>query len=487
MKVDEAMRLSELLQMGSLPPELDREVAGLALDSRRLRPGDAFVAVAGRRDHGLRHLEAALAAGAVAVLVEEAAETVTAPVPVVPVRGLRRRLGELAARLYQEPSEALQVVGVTGTNGKTSVAGFLAQALAAEGHVGHLGTLGEGLWGRLEPATNTTPDVFTVHRRLAEARDAGARFAVMEVSSHALDQERVAGVRFACAVFTNLSRDHLDYHGDMAAYGAAKARLFHELQPEAVVINRDDAFGARLCETVRAPLWDYRLGEGPARLRGRILQLDESGLALELALAQGRARVMTPLLGRFQAHNLTAAAAALLAMGMTLEEAAGRLNGVSAPPGRMEPFRGPGRPLVVVDYAHTPDALAAALVALRPHTRGRLWCVFGCGGERDEGKRPLMGRAAEQGADRVIVTDDNPRGEDPAAIAAQILAGMTGPEAATVIHDRAEAIAHAIGRAGADDVVLVAGKGHETTQQVGGRTLPHDDRAWVRTLLEGRA
>ncbi len=481
---DETMRLSELLQ-GGVPPEMDREVSGLALDSRRLRPGDAFVAVAGRRDHGLRHLDEALAAGAVAVLVDEAVETVAAPVPVVQVRGLRWRLGELATRLYQDPSEALQVVGVTGTNGKTSVAGFLAQALGADGPVGHLGTLGEGLWGRLEPARNTTPDVFTVHRRLAEARDAGARFAVMEVSSHALDQDRVAGVRFACAVFTNLSRDHLDYHRDMAAYGAAKARLFHDLAPRVAVINRDDAFGERLSGTVAAPVWDYRFSDGPARVRGRILRLDESGLSLELAVDRQRAQVTTALLGRFQAHNLAAAAAVLLALGMPLDEAARRLGGVSAPPGRMEPFRRPGRPLVVVDYAHTPDALSAALAALRPHTRGRLWCVFGCGGERDPGKRPLMGRCAEAGADRVIVTDDNPRGEDPGAIAAQILAGMTRPEAVTVIHDRAEAIAHALSRAAPDDVVLLAGKGHETTQQVGGQVLSHDDRAWARELLEG--
>ncbi len=479
------MRLSELLRpWQALPPEQDREVAGLSLDSRRVRPGDAFVALAGRRGHGLVHLPEALAAGAVAVLSDRPAE---APVPVVPVPALRGRLGALAARLYGDPSRRLAVLGVNGTNGKTSVAGFLAQALADDGPVGCLGTLGEGLWGRLAPALNTTPDVLTVHRRLAEAADAGAAHAVMEVSSHALEQGRVDGVHFQVAVFTNLSRDHLDYHGDMAAYGAAKARLFEGQAPVAAVSNLDDPFGRRLLERTRAvQRWGYGLEArqvppGVAWVRGTDLRLDADGLRLTLHWQGRRAPLAAPLLGRFQAYNLLAAATALLALGWDLERVVARLGAVTAPPGRMERFAVPGRAQVVVDYAHTPEALAAALDSLRPHTRGRLWCVFGCGGDRDRGKRPEMGAAARR-ADVVVITDDNPRSEDPAAIVADILPGL-GEHPATVIHDRAEAIAHAIEAAAPEDVILVAGKGHEAVQIVGERTLPHSDRAWVAHCL----
>ncbi len=478
-----AMRLSELLTpWQSVPADADREVAGLALDSRELRPGDAFVALPGRHSHGLAHLDEALAAGAVAVLTEDG-EAPVASVPVVPVPGLRGRLGELAARLYGHPAEALPVIGVTGTNGKTSVAAFLAQALAADGPVGHLGTLGQGLWGDLESTRHTTPDVFGVHRRLAQARDAGAVAAVMEVSSHALDQGRVDGVRFAAAVFTQLGRDHLDYHGDLAAYGAAKARLFRTPGLGAAVLNLDDPFAAGLATD--APRWGYRLGTpmGAREVGAEGLRCDAGGLAFDLVHGGRRASIATGLLGRFQAHNLLAAATALLALGHELDEIARRLSRVQAPPGRMEPYRAPGRPLVVVDYAHTPDALAAALDSLRAHVRGRLWCVFGAGGERDRGKRPLMARAAEARADALVLTDDNPRGEAPEAIVADLRAGLSGAVPAAVVHDRAEAIAHALAQADPEDAVLVAGKGHEDYQEIAGTRRPHSDRETVARLL----
>ena len=480
-------RLSELLRgMAPVSPGQDREIRGLCADSREAGPGVLFCALAGARGHGLAHAREAAARGAAAVAYEAGAEPPPdLDLPCLPVAGLGARLGEIARRFHGP--QGLTLVGVTGTNGKTTCAHLLAQALdGVEGRCGVIGTLGAGLAGRLAPTGFTTPGVLALHRLLAELAAAGARRAVLEVSSHGLDQGRVEGLVFHTAVLTNLSRDHLDYHGDMAAYAAAKRRLFHWPGLQAAVLNAEDPFGRSLLAELPGGLrvLSYGLGQGEVRLRA--LGAEPGGLRLDLVTPAGAARLDSPLLGRFNAANLLASVAALLALGLELGQAVERLASARPVPGRMEVFSaGPGRPRAVVDYAHTPDALEKVLAALRAHTPGRLYCVFGCGGDRDAGKRPLMGRVAEGLADVVVLTDDNPRHESPAAIVADIRAGMRGP--ARVIHDRVEAIRWALAAAGPGDTVLVAGKGHETTQQVGDRRLPLSDRETVSRWLEEAA
>ncbi len=469
----------------------DLPVEGLCSDSRRCTPGDLFLAWPGARVHGLAHLAAVERAGAVAVLFdpEGAGELPATRLPLLPVPGLRGLAGQVADRFHGEPSRALTVIGVTGTNGKTSVCHFLAQAFdTPDARCGLLGTLGNGFPGELATATHTTPDAIALHAELARLRDAGARRVAIEVSSHALDQQRVAGVRFDTAVFTNLTHDHLDYHGDMDGYARAKRRLFRQPGLRCAALNVDDPRGPAWRAGIEPSIETLGYGFAPAaELRGTQLHLDADGLVLEIVHGSARATLRSPLLGRFNASNLLAALAVLRLAGIDLAEAVARLARVRTVPGRMERFARPGGPLAVVDYAHTPDALAVALAALREHGRGRLWCVFGCGGDRDAAKRPLMGAVAEAGADRVLVTDDNPRHEDGAAIAAVIMAGMRDPERAEVVRDRATAIARALGEAGPDDVVLIAGKGHETQQQIGDEVRPFSDRALVRRLQEGSA
>jgi UDP-N-acetylmuramoyl-L-alanyl-D-glutamate--2,6-diaminopimelate ligase len=477
-------------------------VSGLATDSRSVEPGDLFLAVRGRQTHGLAFVDRALARGAAAVAWEPApgVRAPQCPVPQLRVENLSLHVGEIAARFYAHPSRAVWCAGVTGTDGKTSTAYLTAQAFERLGlPCVYAGTLGEGRPGMLRKATHTTADALTVQRRLAAARAAGAQACAMEVSSHALDQHRVGGVAFRAAALTNVGRDHLDYHGSQEAYAAAKRRLFDWPTLSAVILNRDDAYGARWAqELARTPsaasrLVQYGLEGTPPRagryVLGRALTLHAAGLRLELDSSWGRARLESRLLGRFNAYNLLAAGALLLAYGIPLAQAAEALAHSATVPGRIEGFRGPrAAPLVVVDYAHTPQALAAVLQALRAHCTGKLICVFGCGGDRDRGKRPLMGAAAASGADRVILTDDNPRSEDPAAIVAQILAGMREAQGLDsqkiqVIHDRAQAIRTAVEQARPGDVVLVAGKGHEDEQIYATERRPFSDRAFVAELL----
>ncbi len=496
-----AMRLSELLQgVAEVAASDDVQVLDLCADSRAIQPGALFVARRGAQVDGLRHAAAALAGGAVAVLSGHGgAEALRAALgaPVVVVDDLTRALGIAADRFYGEPSRTLRVIGVTGTNGKTSISHFIAQALHRAGkRAGVIGTLGMGLWGEtLNTATHTTPDVLRVHAELARQRDLGAEYVVMEVSSHALDQGRVAGVRFRAAVFSNLTQDHLDYHVDMLHYAQAKRRLFVELQPRAAIINMDDAFGRELLEALqhRAALWAYGLGETPwvAReanvLDVRRMHLDGQGIKLTLQSPQGLAHLTSPLLGQFNACNLLAALATLLELGMPLRDALDALAQVQAPAGRMERFHAPDKPLCVVDYAHTPDALAQALGTLRAHLKSKssakLWVVFGCGGNRDTGKRPRMGLVAAELADRVIVTDDNPRHESGDAIVRDVLAGMAQRDHVLVERDRRQAIAFALAEAAPEDIILIAGKGHEDYQEIDGVRYSYSDRAAVRELL----
>lgn len=494
------MPLSVLLRdLAVIPPESDARVAGLSMDSRTLRPGEAFIAIQGQHDHGWAHVPAAVRAGARAILAD-ASDAMTGPIPagiaVIRVPGLVAAAGVIAARFFGEPSRQLRVVGVTGTNGKTSTCHYIASAMQefTGGHAGIIGTVGYGPVGRLVPAALTTPDPVTLQEQLAGQLAAGVRVVAMEVSSHALDLGRIAGVHFHTAVFTNLTRDHLDFHGDMAAYGAAKLRLFDVPDLRAAVVNLDDEFGRDLMRScsARLPVTGYQLAAtglpttAPADMLLGLLRDSEPGqLVLDLLGPWGGGRVQCALTGRFNASNLLATCATLCSLSVPFERAVALLAHARAVAGRMEAFRSAGRPTVIVDYAHTPDAVEQALQALRAQCRGRLICVFGCGGDRDPGKRPQMGAVAEANADRTVITSDNPRSEDPGAIIAAILAGMRQPARATVEPDRAAAITRAIREADAHDVVLVAGKGHETHQEIAGQRLPFSDRQLVRTVLEG--
>lgn len=479
------MRLSALLEgIAPVGPEQDCIVRDAALDSRAVSPGTLFLALPGTRHDGRRYIADAIARGAAAVLYEpEGFDPGLLAVPALGVRGLTARAGTIAARLHGAPSRRLRVVGVTGTNGKTTCSQLLAQALdRPPKRCGVIGTLGYGFPGALESGLHTTPDACLLQRLLADFHAAGAAYVSMEVSSHALAQGRVDEVAFAVAVFTNLSRDHLDYHGNMEAYGAAKARLFRREGLAAAVVNRDDAYGRRLIDIAAGHTRVVTYGLESGDVRAAALECTREGLRLRAATPQGDIEIAAPLLGRFNAANVLAVLATLLALGFGLDDAAARLAQLQPVPGRVERFvAADDRPLVVVDYAHTPDALAQVLEALRAHTRGRLWCVFGCGGDRDRGKRPQMGAIAERLADVVILTDDNPRHESGDAIIRDILDGMRTP--ARVIRDRRSALAAAIGEAAPGDTVLVAGKGHEDYQQIGDTRRRYSDRATVRALL----
>ncbi len=481
------MPLSRLLPDVALPRDVD--VSGLVMDSRELAPGDAFVAIAGFGTHGLAFVEQASAAGAAAILFEPPAPADhPAPADAIAVPGLRARLGTMGDLFHGHPSHAMTMVGVTGTNGKTSTVQLLAQAWQLRGlRAGSIGTLGAGLHGHVVPTGFTTPLVLRMHALLAEIRDAGAQAVAMEVSSHALHQGRVDGVHYDVAVFTNLTRDHLDYHGDMASYGAAKALLFGRPGLKAAVLNLDDPFGRTLLSQLPDHLQGVGVssrGQAGATVRAEALRLDARGIAFDLIIDGQVHAVASPLLGRFNVDNLLAVAGTLHAQGEASATIAATLSQLQPIAGRMNRLGGDGeRPLVVIDYAHTPDALAQALNSLRAHAAARLLCVFGCGGDRDRGKRPQMAQIAQADADVVIVTDDNPRSEDGDAIVADILAGFADRSAVSVERDRARAIARAVGHAGADDIVLIAGKGHEPYQEVAGVRLPFDDTAVAAAAL----
>ncbi|MGE0581817.1 MAG: UDP-N-acetylmuramoyl-L-alanyl-D-glutamate--2,6-diaminopimelate ligase [Steroidobacteraceae bacterium] len=490
---DLSRRLADLLpEVPGVPARL--EVTDLTVSSRDVRPGGAFLACAGRTTHGLAHAAEAIERGARAILWEPAAGQRVPDFPshiyALPVPGLRAQLGPIADRFFDAPSAALTLVGITGTNGKTTTAWLAAQALAGCGRQArYSGTLGYGVPGDLRTATHTTPDAVSVHRQLATLRTAGADCVAMEVSSHALDQGRVAGVRFHTAVFTNLTRDHLDYHGTMSAYGAAKATLFDWPTLAARIINIDDPFGAELARRHRD--MQGRLAtvsrQARASLRATSTRATPRGMELDIESEWGAGVLATRLIGEFNADNALAVLATLLAWDIPFATARRVLGDCTAPPGRMETFGGERDvPLAIVDYAHTPDALDKALAAARAHCRGRLTVVFGCGGDRDPGKRPLMGAIAGRRADRIWITDDNPRTESAALITAAIAAGVATGRDHRVEHDRAAAIRGALDEAGAGDAVLVAGKGHEDYQVVGQERRPFSDQAIVRAALAGR-
>lgn len=494
------MRLPELLSGFGAINVPDLEVSELVQDSRAVTPGVAFVALAGQRADVLRHAQQAQARGAVAVLSEAAllsfdgtngnaglnAATDLA-IPQIVVPDLAQNLPRLAQRFFADPGAKLSVIGVTGTNGKTSTVQLLAQALSLLGvRTASQGTLGAGMHGALRPGSHTTPEVLTTYRFLAQSAAAGASHIAMEVSSHALVQQRVQGVPFQVAIFTNLTRDHLDYHGTLEAYGAAKAKLFAWPGLSYAVINCDDPFGVSLLAATSAK---HKLSFGmhpAAQVRASQVQLHAQGSAFRLDSPWGHTEIRCGLLGRFNVSNVLAVLATLGALGFSLSEMAAALKQVTPVPGRMTALGGGSKPLVVVDYAHTPDALEQALKSLREHTRGRLICVFGCGGDRDVGKRAQMGQVAATYADISIVTDDNPRSEDPARIVADIAEGF-GRTPFTVEHERAAAIRLGLSRSGVGDVLLIAGKGHERTQDVAGQLRDFDDSLVVAAQLQSWA
>jgi len=472
----------------------------LASDSRRCAPGTVFFAYPGEATDGRRYIADALARGAAAVVWETEGYSWDArwQVPNAGIAGLKQQAGWIAHEFYGRPSESLWVCGVTGTNGKTSCTQWIAAALGALGvKSGVIGTLGSGFPGALDTAQNTTPDVLELHALLARMRRAGAAAVAMEASSHGLAQGRTNGVAFDCALFTNLSHDHLDYHGTMDAYGAAKALLFEAPSLEVAVLNLDDVAGVQLAERSRARglrTIGYSLmassmvrGIVDQHLAARSIAIEGDATRVSLESSWGVAEVRLPQLGRFNVSNALGVLGCLLAYGVGFEAAVERLAALPPVAGRMQALGGRDAPLVIVDYAHTPDALEKVLHALRPvaETRGgMLIAVFGAGGDRDPAKRPLMGAVAARLADRIVLTSDNPRGEDPQAILAAIRAGVARDCLLEV--DRARAIRTAIGGAAARDVVLIAGKGHEAYQEIAGERRPFSDAAVARAALDER-
>ncbi|MFW5815516.1 MAG: UDP-N-acetylmuramoyl-L-alanyl-D-glutamate--2,6-diaminopimelate ligase [Wenzhouxiangella sp.] len=475
------MGWQELLD-GLVRPAEQLEVCDLCLDSRHCEPGSVFVAVAGEQRHGLDYLGQALAAGAVGVIHDGRASLPACPVPAVEIPDLAAQLPLLARRFFGSP-DGMDLVAVTGTNGKTSVAWLLAQALDAA----MLGTLGAGRPGAERPGTHTTPDLLSLYRALAALRAEGSRQVVLEASSHALAQGRLSGLAFSCVIFTGLGHDHLDYHVDRQAYFEAKARLFTDYPSHRQIINLDDPHGRALID---------RLGAGPNRLgyslkdracavaRLRPLSLDLSGMEARITLADLAFDLHCPLIGRINLHNVAIVALELYARGFGQADIRRHIGALAPVPGRMQVVADDEGPRAVIDYAHTPDALEQALASLRELGADQIWCVFGCGGERDRAKRPMMGRVAESLADRVILTDDNPRSENGTAIIRDIQAGMRHPERSRVIRNRADAIRTALAECRSGDLVLVAGKGHETLQWTGAHAQAHSDVAVVREALE---
>ncbi len=481
------MRLATLLQrvdVRDVQGDLDRLVRGVGRDSRTVGAGGVFVAIRGARVDG-HDLIGGLHEAA-AVVVERA---VRAPpgVTVVRVDDTKAALAALAAAWNGFPAERMKVIGVTGTNGKTTITTLVEEALLGMGvPAGRIGTTGIRVNGEALPSALTTPEAPELQAALAQMREAGVRAVLIEASSIGQVQRRLDQIPFHLGVFTNLTRDHLDHHGTMAAYRDAKAGLFQRLRapggpPRALLFGDDPAWPGL---GPPADHWLYGEGEGHA-LRLVAWRADAQGLALEVNTPHGAGTLRSPLVGHYNALNLVAALGCLLTLDVPLSDALAALGAVRGVPGRLERVDHPGGPLVLVDYAHTPDALTGVLDAVRGATRGRLFVVFGCGGDRDAGKRPEMGRAAEAGADVVVVTSDNPRSEDPQAIVDATLSGMDSPPAHVAL-DRAAAIGWALAAAGPDDAVLIAGKGHETTQEIGGVKHPFDDRAVARAWLEGR-
>ena len=482
------MNLAALTQsVVQLPASMDGlMVTGLSLDSRTIENGGAFVALKGLASDGREYTDAAFARGAVAVLAE--AEGLRSSDPrVIPVQGLKAQLGEIARRFYADPSKDLSLLAVTGTNGKTSITDYIGQLLRLLGaSAGTVGTLGARTRaGEAVDAQNTTPDILSLNQYLAKWRDEGVRHVAIEVSSHALEQGRLDGLTIHTGVFSNLTRDHLDYHGDLESYRSAKLRLFNDFLPSRAIYNADDQATHEAREASSSPAFGVSFIDPNAEVFLKVMSETSSGLEFQIHSPFGTADIKTPLHGRFNAFNVTAAVVAVAGLGFPFTEVANAASHLLPVDGRMQEVKSGSDIRVVVDYAHTPDALASALSALKQSCAGALWVVFGCGGDRDAGKRPEMGRIADSLADQLVVTNDNPRSESPITIAQHILAGITGSPCHVEL-DRGAAIRYAVLNARPGDTVLVAGKGHENYQLVGNNRLDFSDVNSAALVLRER-
>lgn len=495
-------------------------IKNLCLDSRQVKPGDLFIALKGLLSDGRDYIPAAIEKGAVAVLVEEdLPKNLPFNIPLIPYSNLRETVGHIADRFFASPSDFLHVIGITGTNGKTSCAHFIAQLMTfLNTPCGVMGTLGAGFIGDLKDFSYTTPDPICTQAELAKLRDQGAKTVAMEVTSHALTQGRVNGVNFYAAIFTNLTRDHLDYHNSMEEYWQAKKCLFNAFDPKYQIINLDDPYGRILWEEnhqkSHTHLIGYTTEEISANTKERAMETSSNGIGISEAIEHSgsqniirtqhvmlnsegmSATLHTPwgsgelrcnLLGRFNLSNILAAIAALAVQGFLLSDILKVIPKLTAAKGRMTRLLDTKDPLVVVDFAHTPDALKQVLLALKPHCEGALWCVFGCGGDRDPGKRPMMAHIAETYSDKVVVTQDNPRTENPDQILKDILHGFQDLNKVKVEADRAKAIAYALENAGTGDLVVIAGKGHEQFQIVGTEKIPFDEENVARLAYQKRS
>ena len=480
------------------------QVSSLAQDNRQVRDGGLFIAAQGFNTHGLIYAVDAVAKGAVAMVWDgdcdrrdEILDQVSNKVLCIHVENLKDNIGEIASRFYSEPSQQLHVIGITGTDGKTSIAHTIAQALDSHDvHCGVLGTLGNGFINDLHPTGLTTADALEVQKTLAEIVQAGSQHVVMEVSSHGLDQGRVNAVAFDTAVFSNLAQDHMDYHATRDDYADAKRKLFTLPGLKAAVINLDDAFGRELAAECRGRMavWGYSANPDAADLSSQAdflvcaksVSASAEGLDIAVQSPKGVGHISVGLLGQFNVSNILAALSTLLVSGMEFETAVEKLHHIQPVFGRMQRVLTARDDVasVIIDYAHTPQALAAACRSVREHFDGAFWCVFGCGGDRDKSKRPLMAQAAEQYADHVIVTSDNPRHENPQTIINQIVAGFKRPDKHYTEPDRKAAIAFALQQAGPDDVILIAGKGHESSQIVGDVHIAFNDYRVAQELIE---
>ncbi len=497
------MKLSELLAGFALSSTTDlhavNDITGLSLNSRAVVAGNAFIALAGSKQHGLSYAKQAISQGASAIIFDpegggkELSENSQSTVPMIAIDNLGLVLGDIAARFYGDPSSLMTVIGITGTNGKTSCSQFLSQMLE---DCGIIGTLGWGEWGNLHKTLNTTPDALAIQSIFVQLLTTGKKTVAMEVSSHGLEQGRVNGVRFKGAVFTNISRDHLDYHGSMQSYLQAKLTLLQTPDLAFVVVNLDDAYSEQILaavpDTVR--VWGITHAKDSSkamqvheqiRAKNIINKLD--GIEFDVCWQTETHNVTIPLYGDFNVENVLCVLAVILALGASLSEATKKLAKLQPVAGRMQQFGGDDQPLIFVDYAHTPDALDKVLSSARKHCQQDLWVVFGCGGNRDMGKRPQMGACAEQWADKIVVTDDNPRFENGLDIVNAVLAGCKTPDKIEVIQNREQAIHSAISRAKAGDCIVIAGKGHEDYQEINGQSIPFSDSDCVRNALSMRA
>ncbi len=477
----------------------DLEIQGMTLDSRDVEQGYVFIALQGRFDHGLAHAEAAIRRGAIAIICDAECDQYCQQIlsrlmpstVCVRVYDLQNKLGEMASRFYEQPSAELFVTGVTGTDGKTSVSHFIAQALNSDQAAGVIGTLGNGPVNSLSDSTHTTPDVISVHRMLANFKQQGINNVSIEVSSHGLDQKRSANVDFNVVILTNFTRDHLDYHGDIESYKQAKKRLFIENAKKTFVLNIDDEFGAELYAEFKTnkQIWLYGLNKNKASQAEFFVYASDisnelSGISFMLHSSKGQSQINLQLIGEFNVYNVLACFCVLLENGINFNVAVKYIENLHTVSGRMELVKIINKPSVVIDYAHTPEALSQALISVRKHTEGKVICVFGCGGDRDTGKRPLMGKVAESLSDLIFITNDNPRTESPEQIMDDIIQGLTNHAQMIVEMDREKAIQQAINLATENDLILIAGKGHEQYQIIGKNKIAFSDKTIALNALE---